>query len=85
MEEMVVCLTAFALREESSASWSGGLVEHCGLAWGLPAAEGAASELDGEGKVKVRFCPAGERGGSGSWLASTLPRQEPETPYSLGC
>lgn len=42
MEEMVVCLTAFALRE-SSASWSGGLVEHCRLAWGLLAAEGAAS------------------------------------------
>ena len=44
MGEMVVCLTAFALREESSASWSGaGVVEHCRLAWGLPAAEGAAS------------------------------------------
>lgn len=75
MGEMVVCLTAFALRE-SSASWSGG-----------------CPQRRERGKVKVKFCPTGEQGGSGSrkdgrvkagWLPS-LPQQEPKTCYLFGC
>lgn len=45
------------------------------------------------GKVKVKFCPSGEQGGSGSrkdghakagWLPS-LPQQEPKSTCVLGC
>lgn len=54
MEEMVVCLTAFALRE-SSASWSGGQLSTAALPGGFPTVEEQLHSWMERGKVKVKF------------------------------
>lgn len=66
MKEMVVRLTAFALRWENSATWSGGWSSPDVPPGSFPQLRERLHSWMERGKVKLKFCHPGEREGSSS-------------------
>lgn len=66
MKEMVVRLTAFALRRENSATWSGGWSSPGVPPGSFPQLRERLHSWMARGKVKLKFCHPGEREGNSS-------------------